>query len=479
MTDGAFSSSKKKQRRRVQIPDFLQPLINQATGTASSALRDLSSASDTDLVADFTPEQEEALRIATARAGGAGGFIPTAQNNLLETARGISVSDFLPNEALEGLTGFSRSLSDIVPAEALESLTGFGSSAVTQSPVGRLLRRLSRGDNIGAPTTEGDIRGILDRDFVPGESGAALRRATSASPTGIDEIDRVLEGEIIPAGSRESLEATARGDFLFGGQGFDQAVDAATRAALPRIISTFGGAGAGGATGGLARAAVGQSAIDAFASQFDRERARQLAASGQLADLNLDETGVRLGAQDQRERQALARSGQGIGAAEVLANLGLTDADIRIGAFDDLEDAAFAREATRGQQQLQAGGLLADTFAGERTRELQASGLLADAFGDERNRELEASGLLAGLADNERSRALTATNLLPEAALLDANLLSQVGETRQNQAQREISTPLDFQRILLEAARLGLPIESLLGENIRGRSSGFNLGFSS
>ena len=180
-----------------------------------------------------------------------------------------------------------------------------------------------------------------------------------------------------------------------------------------------------------------------------------MSAAGELADLNLDETGVRLGAQDQRERQALNRSGQGIGASEILANLGLSDAGIRFDALDDIEGAALRRDQTG----LQAGGLLADFESGER------------------NRGLEASGLLAGLSDSERSRALAALDRLPEAGLLDSNLLSQIGDAQQDQDQRELSAPIDFQQILLAAARSGLPIESLLGENIRGRQRGFSLGF--
>ncbi len=81
--------------------------------------------------------------------------------------------------------------------------------------------------------------------------------------------------------ARAALEATARGDFLFGGEGFDAAVDAAVRAATPAIMSTFGGT-AGGATSGLATTAIGQAAIDAFANQYGAERGRQVGAADAL-----------------------------------------------------------------------------------------------------------------------------------------------------------------------------------------------------
>lgn len=83
----------------------------------------------------------------------------------------------------------------------------------------------------------------------------------------------------------DQLLATARGDFLFGSPGSQAAIDAAVRAAAPSIISTFGAAGGG--TGGLARAAIAQQATDAFARQFGDERARQLAAAGQLSQQQL------------------------------------------------------------------------------------------------------------------------------------------------------------------------------------------------
>ncbi len=78
---------------------------------------------------------------------------------------------------------------------------------------------------------------------------------------------------------------TANGDFLFGGDGFNAAGDASVRAAQPHILSTFGRSGSG--TGGLAQAAIGQAATDAFAQQFSQERTRQLQAASALPQLGL------------------------------------------------------------------------------------------------------------------------------------------------------------------------------------------------
>lgn len=111
----------------------------------------------------------------------------------------------------------------------------------------------------------------------------------------------------------DALQSTAAGDFLFGGQGFRQAVDAAVRAAQPSILSTFGAAGRG--TGGLAQAAIAEQATDAFARQFGNERQRQLAASGILADLDSQERARQLSAAGALPQLALAD-------AQILQNIG-------------------------------------------------------------------------------------------------------------------------------------------------------------
>lgn len=91
-------------------------------------------------------------------------------------------------------------------------------------------------------------------------------------------------GGFLPT-AQDALMRTARGDFLYGGEGFDQAVDAATRQVQPHILSTFGGAGRG--TGGLAQTAIAQAISDAFAGQYGAERARQLTAATALPEFGL------------------------------------------------------------------------------------------------------------------------------------------------------------------------------------------------
>lgn len=100
--------------------------------------------------------------------------------------------------------------------------------------------------------------------------------------------DRLTEQQQLPGTTRETLESTAEGDFLFGGDAFNEAVDASIRQAQPQIASTFAGQGGRGAIdSGLAQTAMQQVASDAFARQFGQERARQQQAATDLGNLTM------------------------------------------------------------------------------------------------------------------------------------------------------------------------------------------------
>lgn len=189
------------------------PASLPSPGPARAPATPFPGAAPEDLVAGLTPAQRRALELGIARAQGAGGFIPAAQQEFLRTAQGRDIASFLDPTALS------------------------------------------------------------------------------------------------------ALQSTAAGDFLFGGQGFREAVDAAVRAAQPHILSTFGGAGRG--TGGLAQTAIAQAASDAFAAQFGQERARQLQAASALSGL----------AEAERARQ--------LQAAGLLPSMAFADTDalLRIGTI--------------------------------------------------------------------------------------------------------------------------------------------------
>lgn len=102
--------------------------------------------------------------------------------------------------------------------------------------------------------------------------------------------DRLMEQGELPGQTVDTLTETARGDFLFGNEAFDEAVDASMRAAQPRIASTFAGQGGRGAIdSGLAQTAMQQVASDAFARQFGQERGRQQQAASTLGTLGLNQ----------------------------------------------------------------------------------------------------------------------------------------------------------------------------------------------
>ena len=83
----------------------------------------------------------------------------------------------------------------------------------------------------------------------------------------------------------DELLATARGDYLYGGPGFNEAVAAAQRAGTPGIISQFGGAGRD--QNFLGKSALAQVFSDAFANQYGQERGRQLNAAQLLPQMSL------------------------------------------------------------------------------------------------------------------------------------------------------------------------------------------------
>ena len=460
----SFGKSKSKNKNRVVVPEYLQGLINQSVDTASGAMSRLTSLGGENRVAGLTPQQRQAVQLATDRAGGAGGFVPTVQRELKRTAEGVGVNEFLPSGVASTLRGFGD-MGKAIPASVRNTLEGAGDvlsgdviSSLTDAAGAALPPQISALLSLVGGGSGEALPGTLENLMQPG--------AVDAGST--DALRGVLEGEVIPATSREALEGTARGDFLFGGEGFDQAVDAALRRANPEIISMFGSAGAGGATGGLAQAAVGQAAVDAFASQFGQERGRQLDAADRLARLQL------------------AGEGQDINAASILAELGLAEGDQRLGAARTLGDLELGTAGLLGELDLadrdsrtRAAAALGGLSLDEAEQELSAAGLLGDLIGAERGRELSATGLLGDFANAERGRQLSAVQALPEAAMLDVNMLRAAGETVQNQRQRQLDADVDMQTLILQAAMQSLPISALLGQNTSGKQSGFSLSTSS
>jgi len=196
----------------VNVPSYLQPLVNQATGTQGQALSSLQQLYGQ----GFNPFEQQAQQQMIDFAGGAGGFLPTAQNQFMQTAQGMPMQSWMPESVFQQLSG-----------------------------------------------------------------------------GGLDPI------------SRQALEQTAQGDYLYGGAGFNNALEAAQRAAMPGINSTFGMAGRSGS--GLAQTAMSQATSDAFARLYGQERQNQLGAASQLGQFGMAGASTLAGAADsERQRQLMA-----------------------------------------------------------------------------------------------------------------------------------------------------------------------------
>jgi hypothetical protein len=83
----------------------------------------------------------------------------------------------------------------------------------------------------------------------------------------------------------DELLKTARGDYLYGGDAFNAAVNAAQRQALPNALSPW--LGAGRDQNFLGKANLSQIFGDIFANQYGQERGRQLQAAQLLPGQSL------------------------------------------------------------------------------------------------------------------------------------------------------------------------------------------------
>jgi len=107
----------------------------------------------------------------------------------------------------------------------------------------------------------GQAQGIYQPGLTGAEQGAiGAAQGLTAGQTGLG-----------------ATEATARGDYLYGGQGFNQALDAASRRIIPQVNSQFARSGRSGS--GLAQTAMAQALSDSFAGQYGQERGRQQQAA--------------------------------------------------------------------------------------------------------------------------------------------------------------------------------------------------------
>jgi hypothetical protein len=116
--------------QKVEIPSFLKPFITQSANVGQGALTSLQQQlpPGASLVAPQNATQQQAMSQATAVANGAGGFIPTAQNELLKTAQGGYLS---------GSPAFDQAVQASIRAAQPSILSSFGAAGRGVSGLGQ------------------------------------------------------------------------------------------------------------------------------------------------------------------------------------------------------------------------------------------------------------------------------------------------------------------------------------------------------
>lgn len=515
-----------------QLPAFLQPLIDQSVGGAQQGLTGLSNLVNNGFNAAQTAGQQSAIDIANGR----GGFIPETQATLRDLMRGQFVNDnvgttlstvqditqgggaIADRGTVNSATGFLQNFAQDSNADrgAAEQLSRFALDPNADRGAINQLTALARqqGADLGAAQQLGNLaqddtadRGAIDRlGGFSQATGADLGSAQQLNQFALDQnagqgATDSLRGftesqfDLNPV-SRQALEQSASGDFLFGNPGFDEAVQASVRAARPNILSTFAGqGGSGAASGGLAQTAIQQAASDAFAGLFNQERARQQGAAGQLGQFDFQGRQQQIGAAQDLGQLGLQGRQQQIGAAQAGGQLGLQGQQQRIGAtqaqgglgLDRLRQSIAATQAQGGlglqgqQQQIGASQAQGQLGLQNRGQQIGATQAVGDLGLRERQQQINAAqGLgqlgiaqqgqqlgeqqlragtaldFGGLLSTERGRQLDAAQLFPQSGLQRSQILRDVGREQQQ-------VPLQLQQALLNASLSGLPLNSLIG----------------
>ncbi len=117
---------------------------------------------------------------------------------------------------------------------------------------------------------------------------------------------RALNGSPVTSAATNELTKTLSGDYLYGGDGFNAAVQAATNKAIPGVNSQFELSGRYGS--GLNQEAQTRAIADAFADQYGAERTNQQRAmmfAPQVAASEYDDYGklAAVGAQNETMQQ--------------------------------------------------------------------------------------------------------------------------------------------------------------------------------
>ncbi len=331
------------------IPELLKPFLAQSVDASQGAMTGLTRllARDNALTSPLNDLQIQAQLQALGIASGEGGFLTQAQNVFKEIAD--------PEDIIKVFNDGTQLMAN--------------------------------------PNGTARIEGMVDNPFYNATANNALESiasGTSGNQSAMNTLQSISNGMPANQSAINALQSTADGNFLYGGQGFNEAVQASIRQALPNIDSNFAlQGGAGAVSGGLRDAAVAEVTADAFARQFSNERANQLGAANQLNNFGLNSNNQRLDAANQLNNFGLNNDSQRISAANQLNNFGLNTQQQRLGGASTLA----------GLQQ-NAGAALIDT------------------------------------ANNDRRLQFQAAAALPQMGLLNSSIMGQIGASRQQQEER-------------------------------------------
>jgi hypothetical protein len=108
--------------------------------------------------------------------------------------------------------------------------------------------------------------------FFPNQTYASFSPQTENALNLTEQ--RAMAGSPVQSGMNAELLKTLNGNYLYGGDGFNAALQAANNKIIPMVQSTFNQGGR--LNSGLAQQAQTQALADAFASQYGDERNRQM-----------------------------------------------------------------------------------------------------------------------------------------------------------------------------------------------------------
>ena len=127
--------------------------------------------------------------------------------------------------------------------------------------------------------------------------------------------ERGMGGSDLERAGNQQLQDTLGGDYLYGGKGFDAALDAASNKIIPKVQSGYEGMGRHGS--GLEKTAQTGAIADAFAGLYNQERGRQMGAANQVpqySGMDYNNIGA-VGQAGDQQRQWIERYLRSIGGA--------------------------------------------------------------------------------------------------------------------------------------------------------------------